>query len=71
MADLTDEEYKTLLGYRKNTNSSHNVHNDVYTGKDDMDVPDSFDWREKDAVNPVKNQGYVQNITCIKKKNDH
>jgi len=29
----------------------------TFTGNDVNDVPDAWDWRDKDVVNPVKNQG--------------
>jgi C1A family cysteine protease len=51
-ADLTETEYKKLLGYKSALKSSTNYHSIESNGAN----PASVDWRGK-AVTPVKNQG--------------
>lgn len=53
LADLSHEEYKKMLGYRPR-NRTVNERVDTYSVEA---LPDSIDWREKGAVNPIKNQG--------------
>lgn len=50
-ADMTTSEYKKMLGYRRVPK------NDLPAHFDTSDLPASIDWREKGAVNPVKDQG--------------
>jgi hypothetical protein len=47
-ADMSDQEYKMLLGYKSNSSS-----NRVETHLDASDLPASVDWRQKNAVTPV------------------
>jgi len=55
LADLTDEEYKQLLGYKDNRlNMTRWQPNEPVNIED---IPDSVDWRTKGAVTDVKNQG--------------
>lgn len=49
----TPAEYKALLGFRGSTKSSRNI----IIPKPKADIPDSYDWRDKNVVNPVKDQG--------------
>jgi len=59
LADLTNEEYQTLLlGYKKNK-YSNNYDIQIKSQKtlSEHNIPDSFDWREHNCVTPVKNQG--------------
>ena len=52
-ADYSPSEYKKLLGYKKaSTNGTP-----VYKTYNTSDLPASIDWREKGAVNKVKDQG--------------
>jgi len=53
MADLTEEEYKARLGYKRTTNSLRSN----YQILDTTTVPESVDWRSMGAVNGVKDQG--------------
>jgi len=49
MTDLSDYEFKMLLGYRssgKRTNSFKILHDSA---------PASVDWRDKGGVTPIKN----------------
>jgi C1A family cysteine protease len=49
----TDEEYKRLLGYKGPQSFEEGT---VYTELDETNLAASVDWRQKGAVNAVKNQ---------------
>lgn len=55
MAHLTHNEYKQRLGFSKPKPVEAPA--GVYTGADVTDFPASVDWRTKNVVTPVKNQG--------------
>lgn len=55
-ADLTTQEYFQRTGLRERAGTGNRIPNSV-AEIPDIEVPTSFDWREKNAVTPVKNQG--------------
>ena len=57
LADLSPEEFRRgFLGYNRALGDDPDVHWPV-ADIPDIDLPDSWDWREKGAVSEVKNQG--------------
>jgi len=53
LADLTNEEYRVMLGFRSSkTDSGAGVHSHAKKG-----VPVAADWRKQGAVTPVQDQG--------------
>lgn len=55
-ADLTRAEFKKMLGFRP-SHRRDSLHRTVLESVSRTEIPDSFDWRQKGAVTPVKNQG--------------
>ncbi|XP_057656979.1 uncharacterized protein LOC130894281 isoform X4 [Diorhabda carinulata] len=55
-ADLTQKEFSSLHGLRTDLQSENNVPFPV-AEIPDIDLPTGFDWREKNAVTEVKDQG--------------
>ncbi|KAM1022196.1 hypothetical protein FF1_043114 [Malus domestica] len=61
-ADLSNDEYRnTYLGTKtraqKKRLSNRNTKSDRYAPRVGDSLPDSIDWREEGAVNPIKDQG--------------
>ncbi|TDH66386.1 hypothetical protein CCR75_001738 [Bremia lactucae] len=57
LADLSDTEYKQLLTYRPRVSSTGGA-SEIFVKPVDFDsVPSTWDWRDHEAVTPVKNQG--------------
>jgi len=56
MADLTQEEYSALLGYKKNTMEPQNAER-VNVFDESNDLPASVNWVTEGMVTPIKDQG--------------
>lgn len=52
---LTLSEYKTFLGAKTKRNKSTKI---ISNYKSTKSVPETFDWRGKGVINPVKVQGH-------------
>ena len=55
-ADLTKEEFKKRMGFKKLNRSIDSSQFPEFVPTM-IDVPDSVDWRDSKAVTPVKDQG--------------
>ena len=55
-ADLTDQEYKNMLGYKKPA-SMEQSRVEILSGKNATALPDSIDWVAKGMVSAIKDQG--------------
>ncbi|XP_065190552.1 procathepsin L-like [Sycon ciliatum] len=53
-ADMTDEEYAQVLGYRQDKSLSSA---ESFVGNPDVKLPSEVDWVTKGYVTPIKNQG--------------
>lgn len=56
-SDWTDQEYKQLLGYKRPEHPIVGAPAREAMELDVADLPAEVDWRQKGAVNPVKDQG--------------
>lgn len=57
LADLTDDEYKMMLGYKRSTTKPRVQASYELKASRFSSEPASWDWREHNVVAPVKNQG--------------
>lgn len=56
-ADMSRDEFKKYLGLRPDLRSENDIPLPNAKIPHDVKLPPSFDWREKNAVTPVKDQG--------------
>jgi len=54
--DMTNEEYQKHMGLRKGPRNGRQYAKGAFT-QNLKDAPDTFDWRDHNIVNPVKDQG--------------
>jgi cathepsin F len=55
--DMSREEFRNYLGLRPDLRSENDIPLPNAEIPQNIELPPSFDWREKGAVTPVKNQG--------------
>lgn len=53
-ADYTPQEYRKMLGYKKNSQAANGP---VFEADSNTEIPASIDWRKEGKVAPVKDQG--------------
>ncbi|XP_076259749.1 cathepsin L-like [Rhynchophorus ferrugineus] len=55
-ADMTAEEFSTMLGYQSANKPKLNI-TGTFKKPEGVEIPDSIDWREQNRVTAIKNQG--------------
>jgi hypothetical protein len=58
-ADMSPSEFKSTVLMRTRGNPTRMSSHKYLTPVEDIDLPDSFDWRDEGAVTPIKDQGSV------------
>ncbi|XP_030749404.1 cathepsin L-like proteinase [Sitophilus oryzae] len=56
-ADMTPAEFKAMLALQLSTKPAFNSNKKIDLPVGNTIIPDSFDWREKNVINPVQDQG--------------
>lgn len=70
LVDLSNEELKSMCGYKKSNNDFNGGKAFPYNKNDFTNLPADFDWRIQGAVTPVKGNIFLFNFCkWLEKKN--